>query len=187
MEAKVNLVLLAVLGLVWAAATIAEPAAALPNDASTDELAELEDAYAADRTDPVLARQVADRYLTLREPELAIAAVRASTPEVREDPAVLHRLAQAYEETGQMEDALSTAHLALTLCARAIGTGNASEVTPVPDHGCDERTYAALDMHATALAYMAQWGVTEVEHDPRARTAYVLAVRNVRILSARAE
>jgi hypothetical protein len=187
MEAKVNLGLLAVLGLVWAGVTLAEPAAALPRGASTQELAELEDAYAADRNDPLLAREIADRYLTLQQPELAIAAVRAATPEVREDPAVLHRLAQAYEETGQMGDAVATAHLALTRCARAIGTVDSSEVTPVPTHGCDERTYAALDMHATALVHMARWGVTDVQNDPRSRSAYVLAVRNARILSARAE
>lgn len=188
METKVNLVLLALLGVAWGAISLAEPAAALdPSDASTDELASLEDAFAADREDPELARRLADHYLALRSPQLAVAALSAASPEVREDPAILHRLAEAYEETGRMEDALATAELALARCGRALGTSDSSEVTPPPAHGCSERTYAALDMHATALAHLAHWGVTDVQSDPRARTAYALAVRSARILSASAE
>jgi tetratricopeptide (TPR) repeat protein len=188
MEAKLNLVLLAVLGAGWAALTLAEPAAALdPADAATRELASLEDGYAADRANPELARQLADHYLTLRQPQLAVAALGAASPEVRNDPAILHRLAQAYEETGRVDDALNTAQLALARCGRAIGAADASQLTPVPEHGCSERTYAALEMHAGALAHMARWGVTDVQNDPRARTAYVMAVRNARILSASAE
>lgn len=188
METKVNLVLLAVLGVAWGAVTLAEPAAALdPAEASTTELAALEDAFAADRSDPVLARRLADQYLFLRSPQMAVAALSASSPEVQEDPAILHRLAQAYEETGRMDDALATAHLALARCARALGTADASDLTPVPTHGCTERTYAALDMHASALGHMARWGVTDPQADPRSRTAYSLAVRSVRILSASAD
>ena len=75
----------------------------------------------------------------------------------------------------------------LRLAARALGTAGSSTVTPVPAHACSERTYAALDMHAAALAYMHRWGVEEVQSDPRARQAYVLAVRSARLLSASAE
>lgn len=188
METKLNLVLLGVLGVCWGAVTLAEPAAALdPSQHATDELAELEDAYAADRNDPELARRLADHYLALSSPQLAVAALRASSPAVQEDPAILHRLAQAYEETGRMDDAVGTAELALARCARALGTSDASVVTPAPAHACSERTYAALEMHANALGYMARWGVTDVQNDPRSRTAYALAVRSARILSASAD
>lgn len=188
METKLNLVLLAVLGVSWGAVTLAEPAAALdPTQHATEELAALEDAYAADRSDPELARRLADHYLALSAPQLAVAALNAGAPEVREDPAILHRLAQSYEETGRMEDAVATAELALARCARALGTADASDVTPAPAHGCSEGTYAALEMHANALGYLARWGVTDVQNDPRARTAYALAVRSARIFSASAE
>jgi hypothetical protein len=188
MELKVNLVLLAVLGAAWAAIVLAEPAASLdPSAASTAELAALEDAFASDRGDSLLARQLADQYLELRSPQLAVAVLSASTPQVREDPAILHLLARAYEATGRMNDALATARLALARCARALGTADSSEVTPVPVHRCSERTYVALDVHATALTHMVRWGVTEPERDQRARTAYALAVRSARILSASAD
>jgi tetratricopeptide (TPR) repeat protein len=188
METKVNLVLLGALAVTWGAMSLAEPAAALdPSNRNTDDLAELEDAVAANRGDTHLASALADRYLSLRQPQLAVATLSASTPEVREDPAILHRLAQAYEETGRMDDALATARLALARCGRALGTSDASTVTPLPAEACSERTYAALDMHAAALSHLAQWGVTDVQNDPRARRAYVLAVRTATIVSASAE
>jgi len=193
METKVNAILLVALLVSWGALTLAEPAAALELDGeevregADDRLAELEDAFATHRDDPRLARALADRYLALERPALAIAALGAASADVRQDPATLHRLAQAYEATGRMEDALATAQLALARCARALGTSSASTVTPVPAHACSERTYAALDMHAGALAYMHRWGVEDVRLDPRARQAYLLSVRSARLVSASAD
>ncbi|MEQ8455457.1 MAG: hypothetical protein RLO52_31430 [Sandaracinaceae bacterium] len=190
METKVNVVLLGALLVTWATLTLAEPAAAIDADRAArgaDGLAALEDAFATHRDDPRLARELAEQYLALDRPQLAIAALGAASADVRQEPATLHRLAEAYEATGRMDDALATAQLALARCARALGTAGASTVTPVPAHACSERTYAALDMHAAALAYMHRWGVEEVQSDPRARQAYVLAVRSARLLSASAE
>lgn len=186
MEAKLSGVLFGCVAIAWSAITLTEPAVALEPDA-TMELARLEDGFAADRADPALARALADHYLALHQPQLAVAALSAAAPAVHDDPAILHRLARAYEETGRMHDALATARLAVARCARAIGMAEASELTPTPAHGCTEGTYAALDMHATALGHMSRWGVTDVETDGRARRAYVMAVRSARIVSARAE
>lgn len=188
METKVNLFLLSVLVVAWAGVTLAEPAAALdPVESSTGELADLEDAFAADRTDPTLARALAEHYLRIQQPQLAVAAISSASAEVREDPAVLHRLAKGYEHTGRIDDALATAELARARCARALGTSDSSAVTPVPERRCSERTYVSLDMHASALSHMARWGVVDVRHDDRARRAYALAVRHARLLSASAE
>ncbi|MCA9608812.1 MAG: hypothetical protein KC619_24580 [Myxococcales bacterium] len=191
MQTKVSLVLLSALAAIWGATTLTEPAAALdPTDrpaAELDELARLEDAFAADRSNPATARDLADAYLSFDAPRQAVNVLSNTTSSVREDPAILHRLAMAYEELGRMDDAVATARLARARCARSIGTADASAVTPVPAAECTERTYAALDMHANALDRMARWGVTDVQHDDRARQAYVLAVRSARILSASAE
>lgn len=187
MEAKLSGVLFGCVAIAWGAITLTAPAVALEPGAAVDELARLEDAFAADRSDPVLARVLADHYLALQKPRLAVATLSAAAPAVRDDPAVLHRLARAYEETGRMDDALATARLAVARCARAIGTADSSEATPTPAHGCTEGTYAALDMHRAALAHMTRWGVTDVETDGRARRAYLMAVRSARIVSAHAE
>ncbi len=188
LETKVNAVLLGALVVAWGATHLHQPAAALgPSDLGRGHLAELEDRVATDPADASAARDLADAYLSMRQPALAVSVLGAAAPEVREDPAVLHRLAKAYEETGRMDDAHATAELALARCGRALGTAGASSVTPIPRDACSERTYAALDMHARALGHMARWGVTDVQHDARARSAYTLAVRSARIVSASAE
>jgi len=185
MRAKVNLVLLAVLVACWGATSLAEPAASLdPAAPATARLASLEDAFAADHSDAGAARQLADEYLARSRPRLAVSVLSAAPAALREDPAILHRLARGYEETGRIDDALATARLARARCARALGTADASTVTPVPSTGCSERTYAALDMHVGALTHMQRWGVTDVQHDDRARQAYIRAVRSARIVSA---
>ncbi len=188
MQVKVNLVLLGTLIVIWGLTTLAEPAAALdPTARGTDELASLEDACATHRSDPEIALELADRYLALERPRLAVNVLSSAPSSVREDPAVLHRLAMAYEQTGRMNDAVATARLARARCGRSLGTSESSYVTPPPARACSERTYAALDRHVSALSTMLLWGVTDVRHDERARRAYLLSVRNVRILSASAD
>lgn len=188
MEVKLNLGILVALGVVWGSLTITEESAALdPSLDSTRELTHLEDRFATHRGDPSLAEELADAYLRMDRPELAVAALSAADPEVLESPAVAHRLARAYERTGRLEDALSTAELALARCGRALGVGSSSEATPVPAHGCSERTYAALDVHQAALSRMHAWGVTDPRTDTRADRAYGMAVRAARLVSASAE
>ena len=113
MEVRVNLVLLAVLIGLFAAGQASDPVAALdPDDAATQELAAMEDAFARQPGDVPLARELADRYLELEKPGLAIAALGAADVSLLDDPMVAHRLARAYESSGRMLDALATARLA---------------------------------------------------------------------------
>ncbi len=188
MEVKLNLGILAMLGMVWASLTITEESAALdPGLESTRELAHLEDRFATHRGDAALAEELADAYLHMDRPELVVAALSAADPDVLANPAVAHRLARGYERTGRVEDALSTARLARARCARALGVEGSSEATPVPAHACSERTYAALDVHETALSRMHAWGVTDPRTDSRADRAYGMAVRAARLVSASAQ
>ncbi len=185
MEIRVNLALLAVLGLVWMALSADEPVAALdPDEPATRELAALEDGFARDRGDAVLARALSTRYLEMDRPGLAIASLRAADPALQQDPMIAHRLAQAYEQTGRMLDALATADLALARCARSLGTTDSSAATPLPRYGCSEREYAVLDMHRSALDHMVRWGVSQPDGDGRTHVAYELAMRRARVASA---
>lgn len=187
MEAKVNLGILCALGLAWATLTLAEPSAALdPLADSTRDLARLEDEFARDRSDAALAERLADTYLALDRADLAVATLTSATPDVQSDPAVAHRLARAFEQTGRVPDALAAAELALARCARSIGTSESSAVTPVPARACSERTYVSLEMHRNALARMHAWGITDPRTDQRAQLAYSLSVRAARILGASA-
>lgn len=185
MEIKLNLGILFALGVIWGSMTIVEAEAELdPADRSTRALMALEDDYATDRGDPALAEDLARAYLEEDRPELAVAALSAAEPAVLDDPAVGHHLSRAYERTGRLNDALSTARTALARCARSLGSSESNAVTALPERRCSERTYSSLDMHRNALARMSEWGVTDPRTDPRAERAYGLSVRAARIMSA---
>ncbi len=185
MEIKLNLGILVVLGAIWGSLTIVEAEAERPvGSRATRELMALEDDFATDRSDPALAEDLARHYLEDDRPELAVAALSSATAEVLDDPAVGHHLSRAYERSGRLDDALSTARTALARCARSLGTSDSNAVTRVPERRCSERTYSALDMHRNALARMSEWGVTDPRNDPRVPRAYGLSVRAARIVSA---
>ena len=179
---RVNLVLLGVLGAAWVSLTSTGPITSMVE--APDRLAELEESFAERRDRPSVARDLAGAYLEIGQPEMAIAALRSTPPEVRRDPAVLDRLASAYEQTGRLDDALSTAQLARDRCARALGTDDSAASTPIPAHRCSFGTLATLDVHVTALRHMERWGVDDPRTDPRAERAYHQALRRGRILSA---
>jgi len=186
MEWRWNAVFLVSMGAIWAGMTTAKPVSSLdPRGESTRELAALEDAYAHEPTDADLARTLADTYLELGRPGLAIATLRAGDPAILEHPMVAHRLAQAYEASGRVLDAYATADLALARCARALGTKDAPSGTAVPRFGCDARQHAALTMHHQALGHMVEWGVADPVRDDRTEVAYDLAMRRARIASSR--
>lgn len=181
MEWRVNVLFLVVLALAFGGLTPTEPVAALdPRDASTRELAELEDALARDGHDVELAERLAERYLQIDRPGLAVAALRAADPAILEHPVVAHRLAQAYEASGRVLDAEATARMALERCARALGTGYEAP-SGVPRPSCSARQHASLTMHEAALAHMVRWGVADPAHDPRTQVAYDLAMRRAHI------
>lgn len=181
MEVKINLLLLALLGVTWGTLSSAEPVAALdPRSEATRHLAALEDSFAANPTNLGQARELARLYVELGQPGLAISTIRSADPRLLEDPILTDRLATAYELSGRVNDAVATADLALARCARALGTRDLSE-TPVPRYGCAESSYANIEMHLSALSYMARWGVSEPSIDHRAEVAYSLAQRSARV------
>lgn len=185
MEIRVNVAIVAALGLIWLGVTASQPVAALdPEQTDLAELASMEDELAQAPTDAALARELADTYLEVDRPGLAIAALRAADPTLLDDPTVAHHLARAYEQSGRVLDAAATAEVALARCARSLGTADAPSATPVPQHDCDARQYAMLEMHHGALRHMVRWGVADPSQDHRVRLAYDLAIRKARIASA---
>jgi hypothetical protein len=177
-EIRVNLVLMAFLALVWLGMTAQMPA---PIDEHHElaGLGALEDESARHPGDARVLVALSERYLAQGFPLLAITAIRAADAVVLEEPAVAHQLARAYEHSGRLLDALATADLALTRCARVLGAKHFQSA--VPSFVCNERTLAALDTHKGALERMVQWGVVDPRHDARAQRAYDLALRTARI------
>jgi hypothetical protein len=176
----VNLAMGAVLVGAWVADLARSPAPDGPAMAlHAAGLSGLEDAFAHHPEDGALAQRLAQAYLAHDRPGLAVAALRTADPVLLRDPHLVHTLAQAYEASGRLEDAHATAELALARCIRASAAG-----AHPPGGHCDASTRIDLDVHRTALAHMVGWGVTDPGRDPRARTAYDLAMRKARIASA---
>ncbi|MFI5305708.1 MAG: hypothetical protein ACHQ53_00070 [Polyangiales bacterium] len=184
MEIRLSLALLAVLaGIAWALAAEAPTAAFDPGSAATHELSALEDRFAAAHDDLAVARQLAAEYLRRDAPALAIGVVHAAAPELVTDPLLTHRLAQAYEGVGRIDDALATASVARARCLRSLGSEEATPVDSPSRYLCSPAALVALEQHEQALAQMVLWGVTDPRHDPRARVAHGLAERRAKIAS----
>jgi hypothetical protein len=171
MEIRLSLALLVVLLIAGAALSASRPRAVSdPLSSETQALAELEDTASLARGDLEVARRLTTTYLRLGQPGLAIATVRSAPAELGRDPMLTHRLSQAYEAVGRVEDALSTAQLARARCAS-------------PASVCAPALLATFEMHAEALAMLQRWGVQEPRRDSRTALAYRLAQRTARIAS----
>lgn len=180
MEIRVSLVLLVVLVVTGSALSASGPRALVdPADADTQRLAGLEDAASAARGDLTVTRRLAATYLRMGHPGLAITAVRAAPAEVGRDPVLTHRLAQAYEASGRVHDALNTAELALARCRCSEATRDACD----PVSHCSPATVATFEMHREALTMLVRWGVSDPRRDTRTALAYRLAQRTARIAS----
>ena len=143
----------------------------------------MEDAFALDPSNPALARGLAETYLDLERPGLAVAVLRASEPTVMRDPIVAHRLAQAYEATGRVLDAYATARYARERCANTLvasagaGLGDAERV-------CTPSQLAVLDVHSRVLQTLVAWGVSDPLRDPRTAHAYEAELRMATVAMA---
>ena len=179
MEIRVSLVLLVVLLVTGSALSASGPRSIVdPANAETQMLAALEDRASSGRADAAQTQRLAATYLRLGQPGLAIAAVRAAPPTIARDPILTHRLAQAYEASGRVEDALGTAELALARC-RCTAQDEGCD----PNAHCSLSTIAALEQHSDALTMLMRWGVSDPRHDTRTGLAYRLAQRTARIAS----
>ncbi len=141
------------------------------------QLAEMEETAAASPTDIQTAVSLADRYLALGEPDLAIAIVRRAGAEG--EPAAAHRLSIAYERLGRLTDALATERTALYRCwaRRVPGLQD-----PATRGLCGDDTYGRIDLHLRAVEAMHDMGVVDPGVQPeRARRAYDIAYRVVRV------
>jgi len=184
MEIRVSLALLALLAIIAAGLTASSPTATLiRGDVYAQQLRHLEDALAHDRANPALAQELAVAYLRLHRPGLAIVAIRSCDPALLADPLLSHRLAQAYEASGRLDDALATANLALARCGRAVGSSWSTNITRAPSFSCSDGVLVALEIHRQALLRMHDWGVTDPRYDSRATLAHQLSSRRARIAS----
>lgn len=180
-----SLGLLVLLAGVHAGLSSEGPAPALQGaEEARRRLAELEDGVAREPGNAVLVGRLSASYLRLGRPALAVAALRSAEPQLLHSPLLASRLARAYEATGNLSDAASTAQLAFARCLRAAGSSRASHPAP-PSFTCSEALLIRLEQHRDALWTMMRWGVIDPLADPRRELAYQLAERGATIASLR--
>jgi len=184
-ELRFNLLFLGLVALAAMAMTASEPVAALdPHALGTRHLRALEDRFAREPGDHDLALRLAEAYLERDRPELAITALRAADARVLDAPDVVHRLSQAYEAMGRLDEAESAAERAYALCERAVDWADGELTVPPPLHPCTAQVLAVLDVHRVAVHHLLGFGVHDPRHDGRTRLAYDLAMRRARVALA---
>ena len=172
MEARCNaLIFIGILATIASLRAGAPSPSLDPAAPGTSALADLEDAFASQPANATLARQLAEAYLDLEQPGLAVAVLRSGDASLMDDPIVAHRMAQAYEATGRVLDAYATAQYARNHCARLLETGGESPST------CNAHELAVLDVHSRVLQTMVAWGVSDPLRDPRTALAYQSQMR----------
>ena len=185
MEIRLSLAVLALFGAIALSLTARPPISELPPDgAYAQELSLLEDQLADDPTDVNAARLLAGAYLRLGRPAFALGVVRAVRPNLVVDPLLTHRLAQAYEALGRLDDAAITASVARARCVRALGQSQTIPFAAPEPLQCSAAALVALEQHESALLQMIRIGVNDPRTDPRARIAHRTAERMVRIAAA---
>jgi hypothetical protein len=159
----------------------AEPASDLdPRNPGTAALTTLEDAFAADPGDRAVARRLAETYLDLERPGLAVAVLRAGDASIMRDPIIAHRMAQAYEATGRVLDAYATARYAHERCANTLGDAAVPELADAGaslEPTCTPSQLAVLDVHSRVLQTLVAMGVSDPVRDPRTARAYEAQLR----------
>lgn len=183
-EIRVSLAMLALLGAIAHALTASDLRPTLEPGSVPAELAALEDRLAGEPGNPEVARRLAAEYLRLDQPALALGVVRAVRPELVADPLLTHRIAQAYEALGRLDDAAITASVAKARCLRVVGSDHAGVTVEPTALRCSPAALLALEQHEHALLQMLRWGVSDPRRDGRAVAAHDLAVRRARIASA---
>jgi hypothetical protein len=158
-------VLVAVSGLWLASGTQREKAVLEETPAGLEPL---EAKVAAQPTDAVATRELAQAYLDAHSPGLALSVVEAAPVAVRHAPQVEHVYARALLDQGRANEALAAEHRVLATC----------------DDGssCDSWLIASATRRADILTQLVQLGVEDAQAHPEASAiAYHNATREARL------
>jgi hypothetical protein len=131
---------------------------------------------AANRPDDVeVTRALAQAYVDVRQPGLAVALVGVAPSAVRGDVRVRHVYARALMDQGRSEDALTTEASVLAAC-RPLIEGRAVD-------GCDSFLLASAMRRTDILRALVSLGVEDAEAHPEAMLiAYQNATREARVM-----
>jgi len=162
-----NVAVLAAIGAIWFCGTTQREKPIVSDTARSGPVALLEAKVAAHPHDPNAVRELAQAYLDIRQPGMAIGTIERAAPAVRSEPTVEHLYARALLEQGRSADALAAEKRVLAACAD-------------PAVECSTWLIASATRRADIIEQLVQLGIEDANAQPEASAlAYYNATRQV--------
>ncbi|HVH40922.1 MAG TPA: hypothetical protein VM925_01225 [Labilithrix sp.] len=167
-----NIAVLVAIGAIWFCGTTQREKPVVGDSSSSSgrgRVGALETRAAAYPTDTTALRELAQAYLDVHQPGLAVGAIERAAPAVRTEPTVEHLYARALLDQGRSADALAAEKRVLAACA------DPSIQTP-----CSTWLIASATRRAEIVDQLVQLGVEDANAHPEASSlAYHNATRQV--------
>ena len=165
-----NVAVLVAIGSIWFCGTTQREKPVVGDASHHGRISLLEAKAAATPKDPAALRELAQAYLDIRQPGMAIGTIERASEEVREEPTVEHLYARALLDQGRSADALAAEKRVLAKCA------DPSIEVPV----CSTYLIASATRRAEIIEQLVQLGVEDANAQPEASSlAYHNATRQV--------
>jgi hypothetical protein len=165
-----NVAVLVAIGALWFCGTTQREKPVVGDASHTGRVGLLEGKAAAAPNDVTALRELAQAYLDIHQPGMAIGTIERATSSVRAEPAVEHLYARALLEQGRSADGLAAEKRVLSTCA--------DPSVQVP--ACSTWLIASATRRAEILEQLVELGVEDANAQPEASSlAYHNATRQV--------
>jgi hypothetical protein len=165
-----NVAVLVAIGAIWFCGTTQREKPVVGDASRTGPVAALETKAAGRPNDPAALRELAQAYLDIHQPGMAIGTIERATPAMRAEPTVEHLYARALLDQGRSADALAAEKRVLSMCA--------DPSIEVPT--CSTWLIASATRRAEIIEQLVQLGVEDANAQPEASSlAYHNATRQV--------
>jgi hypothetical protein len=165
-----NVAVLVAIGAIWFCGTTQREKPIVADAARSGPVAVLEKKAAANPNDPNAVRELAQAYLDIRQPGMAIGTIERATSAVRSAPTVEHLYARALLDQGRSADALAAEKRVLATCA------DPSIDAPT----CSTWLIASATRRAEIIEQLVELGIEDANAQPEASAfAYHNATRQI--------
>ncbi len=171
-----NVAVLVAIGSIWFCGTTQREKPVVGDSSHHGRIGLLETKVAASPKDPAALRELAQAYLDIRQPGMAVGTIERAPTEAREEPTVEHLYARALLDQGRSADALAAEKRVLAKCA-----------DPSPEVLiCSSYLIASATRRAEIIEQLVQLGVEDANAQPEASSlAYHNATRQVSLSVSR--
>lgn len=165
-----NVAVLVAIGAIWFCGTTQREKPVVGDSSNTGRVGALETKAAISPNDAAALRELAQAYLDIRQPGMAVGTIERAAPALRAEPTVEHLYARALLEQGRSADALAAEKRVLAKCA--------DPSIEVP--ACSTWLIASATRRTEIIEQLVQLGVEDANAHPEASSlAYHNATRQV--------